>query len=218
MTDEIQHKSLRDEVLYIIGRASAPMHSLEIYERAKMADEVEQVSKALWALNDAGKITRIDGAGRARYKLADGVAAPAPAGKAGRSKAVQADDAAAARAPLTGIRPAAEPGLPVLDIPTLGDEPGLGGQAGKTVRRAKADPVEKGLDLVESALKDSPAQVSVKEALAGKQPGADAARLADAIIARLKQSFAPIEAELEATAAPSIHIHIEQVDIHLGGL
>lgn len=53
------------------------------------------------------------------------------------------------------------------------------------------------------------------------QPGADAASLADAIIARLKRQLAPTLCELEAAAGldrVSVHIHIEQVDFHLGGM
>lgn len=173
----IKHPNLKAELLYLIGRASTPLSSAELYERSELADETVQVSKALCNLQSDGKIVRAPGEGRARYTLADGVTAPAPAGKAGRSKAVQADDAAAANAaPLTGIRPAAD------------HFPG----ARKMVA---ADPVP----------------------LAG---AFDAARLADAIIARIKKHFTRPENELEVIPGhtPEIHIHIEQVDIHLGGL
>lgn len=118
----IQHKSLRDEILYILGRASEPLDSGQIYERCTLAEEVKRVSDALWILRTDGKIAFAEGDGRKRYVLASGVAAPAPAGKAGRQ----------AETP-------AEPGLLKIDIPTLGD-PGvsLNGAAGKT-QRAKAD-------------------------------------------------------------------------------
>lgn len=179
----IQHKSLRDEVLFIIGRATAPLSCNEIYERCELADEVDQVSKSVWSLKNEEKIVRVEGEGRARYKLATGIAAPAPAGKEGRSKAVQKDDAAAAQpAPLTGIRPDAEPARPA-------------------PAAAADDEISKGLDLVEARLKDE--------------------RLADAIIARLKLQLAPTLCELEAAVGMdrlNVHIHIEQVDFHLGGL
>lgn len=208
MSSAIQHKSLKDELLYLIGRATAPMSSADLYEKCELADEIVKVAKAVANLQGDGKIQRAPGEGRARYTLAAGVAAPAPAGKEGRSRAVQKDDATTAQAaPLTGIRPAFEPGLPVLDIPNLGDHlAGLGGAAGKTVRRpapavAGDDEIGKGLDLVEAQLNDE--------------------RLADAIIARLKRQLAPTLCELEAAAGMdrlNVHIHIEQVDFHLGGL
>lgn len=204
----IQHKTLKNELLYLIGRATAPMSSAELYDKCELADEIAKVAKAVATLQSDGKIVRVAGDGRARYTLAAGVPAPAPAGKEGRSKAVQKDDAAAAQsAPLTGIRPAAEPELPelpVLDIPNPGDH--LAGAAGKTVRRpapaaAGDDEIGKGLDLVEQPV--------------------SAERLADAIIARLKRQLAPTLCGLEAAAGMdrlNVHIHIEQVDFHLGGL
>lgn len=118
-----EHKTLRDEILFVLGRASAPLTGAEIYERAKLADEMKQVSKALNALKGDEKIVRVEGEGRARYRLADGQRAPAPAGKAGRSKAIQADDAARS------------PELPTLDLPlTIGFGHSLNGAAGKTQR------------------------------------------------------------------------------------
>ena len=117
-----EHKTLRDEILFVLGRASAPLTGAEIYERAKLADEMKQVSKALNALKGDEKIVRVEGEGRARYRLADGQRAPAPAGKAGRSKAIQADDARTTE-------------LPTLDLPlTIGFGYSLNGAAGKTQR------------------------------------------------------------------------------------
>lgn len=213
----IQHKSLKDELLYLIGRATAPMSSAELYEKCELADEVAKVAKAVANLQGDRKIVRVEGEGRARYKLAPGVTAPAPPGKEGRSRAVQKDDAenhAAGRLTVGyGVAPAdagpdAAPGSFVLDIPKVGEHLGehLGGAAGKTVRRtapaaAADDEISKGLDLVEDRLKDE--------------------RLADAIIARLKLQLAPTLCELEAAAGMdrlNVHIHIEQVDVHLGGL
>lgn len=226
----VQHKSLKDELLYLIGRATAPMSSAELYEKCELADEIAKVAKAVANLQGDGKIVRAPGEGRARYTLAAGVPAPAPAGKEGRSRAVQKDDAAAAQAaPLTGIRPAVEPGLPVLDIPNLGDHlAGLGGAAGKTVRRpataaAADDEIGKGLDLVEQHAVPEVSGDLYARAKNSTQVEARLKdeRLADAIIARLKRQLAPTLCELEAAAGMdrlTVHIHIEQVDFHLGGL
>lgn len=118
-----EHKTLRDEILFVIGRATTPLNSGEIFERAKLAVEMKQVSKTLCALQELEKIVRVPGDGRARYRLAEGQRTPAPAGKAGRSKAVQADDAA---------QPTE---LPTRDLPPLNDiGHSLNGAAGKTQR------------------------------------------------------------------------------------
>jgi hypothetical protein len=145
----VEHKSLRDEILFVIGRSSMPLSSGEIYERCEMVDEMKQVSNALFQLHAAGKIERLKGDGKLTYMLAKGVNAPAPAGKAGRPAAV--------------------------DIPALGDEPGLNGSAGKTVGTPKADPVEAGLDLVEQA-------VDVVPRLAAE-------KLADALLDRTRKQL-----------------------------
>lgn len=225
---EIQHKSLKDELLYLIGRASAPLSSADLYEKCELADEVAKVAKAVANLQSDGKIVRVTGEGRARYTLAPGVDAPAPAGKTGRSKAVQKDDAARGAAqtppaaaagieiptlgtaaarkpkadrivvkavPITGLRPAAEPSLPAIDIPPHDDAE-----------------IAQGLDQVEQHLSG-----------AGKAdaPGADASRLADAIIARLKRQLAPSFVGMDLADGLdriAVHIHIEQIDFHLGGL
>lgn len=183
----IQHKSLKDEILFILGRASEPLDSGQIYERCTLAEEVKRVSDALWILRTDGKIAFAEGDGRKRYVLAKGTHAPAPAGKAGR--------------PETSAAPAASPTVsygfpltaPAVEIPTLGD-PGIGldGVAGKT-RRAKADKpkadhiaqagkmvdpnasslddagISRGLDLVEDRLNDE--------------------RLADALIAKNREQL-----------------------------
>lgn len=216
---EIQHTSLKAELLYLIGRASTPLSGAELYERCELADEIVKVSKAIANLVSDGKIVRAPGDGRARYQLADGVAAPAPAGKTGRSKAVQEADAARTHAPCgtppTKVPPA--PGLPKLDIPGLGDHlAGLGGAAaGKTVRR-EPEPrpapnedaeVARGLDLAEKRLTGTPTEAD--------------ARLADAILARLKRQLAPLTGrpvvgDVEVTTAPgAIHVHVQSVEINI---
>lgn len=200
---EIKHTMLKGELLYLVGRASAPMNCMELYEKSELADELQQVAKAIGNLQNDGKIVRVEGEGRARYKLADGVAAPAPAGKHGRSKAVQADPKASA--PQSFDTPAGKKIVCVTDA--------VGSQ---TPGQAHADdPVAAGLDQVEAAVAAGKVQ---QQTAKPAQPGSDAA-LADAILARVRQQLAPVEATLESTAAPfAIHIHIEQVDIHLGGL
>lgn len=159
---EIQHKSLKDELLYLIGRASAPLSSAELYEKCELADEVAKVAKAVANLQSDSKIVRVPGEGRARYQLASGVSAPAPAGKTGRSKAVQQDDARGR--PVTGICPA--------DIPILGD-PGIGlnGAAGKTRRANPQNP-------------QKPKSVEVNLT-------PESAALADAIISASREQLAP---------------------------
>lgn len=176
----VQHKSLRDEILFVIGRSSLPLNGSEIYERCELAEEMKQVSNALFQLKDIGKIVAAEGEGRPRYVLADGVTAPAPAGKAGRPT-----EAAPAAAPL------ADPGI------------SLDGAAGKT-QRAKAE--EPKADHIPQA---------------GKMVEPSAESLADAILAKLRKQLSEQSMPLqlpEACPAPIIHIHIEQVDIHLGGL
>lgn len=196
-----QHPSLKAELLYLIGRATSPLSSADLYERCELADDVIKVSKALANLQADSKVVRVEGPGRARYKLADGVATPAPAGKAGRSKAVQQDDAAQAAAP---IRPAADPGLPRLDIPAGGVAPTVPAEP-RTMR-------EKGR--VEAAFQRA------KKDTARELAPSDAA-LADAIIANLKRRLAPQLGGLATSVGVeplAVHIHIDQVDIHLGGL
>lgn len=196
---KIQHKSLKAELLYLIGRATAPLSCIDLYEKCELADEVAQVAKALANLQTDTKIERVPGEGRARYALAQGVSASAPAGKTGRSKAVQADDAAAQAGPITGIRPQAESISPAVEIPVLGDPgTGLNGAAGKAQRGRPA-----GKPVVQQAALNSE-------------------KLADAMLAKLREQLGLQVRELAEistdAAAPIIHIHIEQVDIHLGGL
>ena len=204
---EIKHTTLNNELLYRIGRASTPLSSAELYERCELADDITKIAKAINNLQSDGKIVRVEGEGRARYKIAPGMVAPAPAGKAGRSKAVQADDAAHGT-PLSGVQPAPEPALPKIDIPPLGAPDHVADAAPKEPQTER----EKGR--VEAAFWR--AKKSTARELATND-----ARLADAIIARLKRQLAPTLCELEAAAGMdrlNVHIHIEQVDFHLGGL
>lgn len=195
----VEHKSLLAEILYTLGRASAPLNSSELYERCDLSDKPEQISKALYELAQHGKIVRAAGEGRARYTLPDGVAAPAPAGKEGRPLA-----AAPAAAQVGGIRPA--------DMPTLGDP--VAPTRKKPGPKPKVAPADHLAD-AGKVIKPSPRCEQVSKLL-----DTDAERLADAIIARLKKHFTRLEDELEIIPGhpPTIHIHIEQVDVHLGGL
>lgn len=199
---EIQHTSLKGELLYLIGRASAPLSGAELYERCELADEIVKVSKALANLQNDGKIVRVEGPGRARYKLSDGVAAPAPAGKTGRTKAMRA------RASV----PAQEAGLPVVNIPASSPAPDALTEtferlahAGK--QKADEEAIARGLDLAAQHLGDAPTESD--------------ARLADAILARLKRQLAPlmrppVVGDVEVTTAPgAIHVHVQSVEINI---
>jgi hypothetical protein len=189
----MQHKSLEDEILFVIGRSSTPLDVGQLYERVELAEEIKQVSNALYRMKAAKKITRVEFESRRCYKLAAGVGAPAPAGKAGRPT-----DAAPAAAPL------ANSGI------------SLEGAAGKTQRASHAD--------TDPAVLRAGAAGAAERVLA-KPDKHKASRgdesLADAIIAKLRKQLSEqaIPSELlEASPAPIINIHIEQVDIHLGGL
>lgn len=227
---EIKHPSLKAELLYLIGRANAPLSCTELYEKCELADEVAQAAKALANLQSDGKIVRVPGEGRARYTLAAGVAAPAPAGKAGRPKAEQADDAAHF-APLTGIRPmpeSCESGPPALDIPTLADSGiSLQGAAGKT-QRAVSEPPELDIppqgDPRAKGRAEAAHHAAAAERVLGKADKHKASRsdesLADAIIARLKrqlgESMPRINTDLDITTAPTaITINVQRVEINL---
>lgn len=207
---EIKHPSLKAELLYLIGRATAPMSCAELYEKCELADEVAQAAKALANLQSDGNIVRVPGEGRARYTLAAGVAAPAPAGKAGRSKAVQADDAAHAQsaakpdhfvdADTMVSDPMSVP--PALDIPAF-DDWRAKGRAEAAHHAAAAERVLRKADKHEARRSDE--------------------SLADAIIARLKRDLGPllrppITADLDVvttTAPGAIHISVESVEINI---
>ena len=109
---KITHPNLRAELIYLIGRASAPVTSAELYDRCELADDVVKVSKALNNLCELGKIERAPGEGRARYILPAGTKTSAPAGKAGRSKAVQRDDSTRADVLPAAREPAENPPKP----------------------------------------------------------------------------------------------------------
>jgi hypothetical protein len=192
----MQHKSLEDEILFLLGRSSTPLDVGQLYERVELADEIKQVSNAIYRMKATKKIAPTAFEGRRAYKLADGVAAPAPAGKAGRPT-----DAAPAAAPLGDVV-----GLP-------GDTSVVVGAAGKAT-----------LADTDQAILRAGAAAAADRVL-GKADKHKASRgdesLADAIIAKLRKQLSKqaIPSELlESSPAPIIHIHIEQVDIHLGGL
>lgn len=194
MSGKPKHDSLSTELLYLLGRAGTPLTSTDLYERCELADEVAKVASTLSALKSQGRIVRVDAEGRARYALAAGVAAPAPAGKSGRRKSRETAEAgpSAPSAPLSGIHPDPVSGPPVIDIPSLGEQlAGLNGAAGKTGDQK----ITPDLDQADK-------------------------RLADAIIARLKRQFGAvmpgINADLEITTAPAaITINVQRVEINL---
>lgn len=189
-----KHDSLSAELMYLIGRATAPMSSAELYEKCELTDDITNVASTLSELKSQGRIVRVEGEGRARYALADGITAPAPAGKAGRSKAVRKDAAAHASTPRGDT-------LPPIVIPTLESPLPASATAGQP----------DGLDKIAAAHR-APAE--------GDHAKADA-RLADALIARLKRDLAPVfgkpvVSDLDVTTAPGvISINVERVEIHI---
>lgn len=182
-----------EEILYIIRNAPGPIGSADIYDKCKSIETIGDVSSRLKQLLDKGKVVRegITTASKRKafvYSLPTPDAAPAPAGKAGQTVAL----------PLTGVRPP-------MDIPTLAD-PGISlqGTAGKTQR---AKPVNPQADPIEDLL----------------DRGTSVESLAEAILAKTREQLTkalPESAYVEGPlGAPiHIHIHIEQVDFHLGGL
>lgn len=62
-------KNLRDEILHILGRASQPMNTGEIYERCQLTDKIKRVVDAVYTLRIEGRIERIDAPGRATYRM-----------------------------------------------------------------------------------------------------------------------------------------------------
>lgn len=64
-----QPKTLRDEILHVLSRASAPMNTGEIYERCQLTDEIKRVVDAVYILRTEGRIEAVDAPGRKQYKL-----------------------------------------------------------------------------------------------------------------------------------------------------
>lgn len=220
---EIKHTSLKGELLYLIGRATAPMSGTELYDRCELADEIATVSKALANLQSDGKIIRAKGEGRARYILAPGIAAPAPAGKGGRP---HRDDETARPSPLhiptlaesIAAMSAGEDAMQTNDdaMPVIHDlppppEPAIGAESRPLSEREKGK--------IEAAFRRA-------QKCTAREFAPSDASLADAIIARLKTDLGPmlrpyIGESIEAEAGVgglSVHVHIEQIDIHMGGL
>ena len=191
---KITHPNLRAELIYLIGRASAPVTSAELYDRCELADDVVKVSKALNNLCELGKIERAPGEGRARYVLPAGTKTSAPAGKAGRSKAVQRDDSTRADVLPAAREPAENPPKPAT----------AAAPAPNDVEQAR-------LALLARAHRAPPEPTQAK---------ADA-KLADAILARLKRDLAPllgksVLGDLDITTAPgAIHISVDRVEINI---
>lgn len=205
-----QHKSLRDEILWVIGRASAPLDSGQIYERCTLADEIKRVSDALWFLRDSKKIKALDGEGRKRYVLADGKHAEV-------AKTVSKESPAPAEnAPIAGFKPAGVPAAPAITIPVLGEAKPPRGPYRK--RQAKAAPAAD--QVIKPVADQAPDQV-IKPGPDTVGFGYSSGKIADAMIADLRARLRkqmPVADSPSDAAAPVIHIHIEQVDIHLGGL
>lgn len=190
---KITHPNLRAELIYLIGRASAPVTSAELYDRCELADDVVKVSKALNNLCELGKIERAPGEGRARYVLPAGTKTSAPAGKAGRSKAVQRDDATRADVLPAAREPAENPPKPATATAPAPDHIVDANKMLADAHRAPPEPTQAKAD----------------------------AKLADAILARLKRDLAPlfgkpVVSDLDITTAPgAIHISVDRVEINI---
>lgn len=203
-----QFDSLKAEVLYLLGRANAPLTVAELYERSELAVDIAKVSKATYNLVADKSIVRVDGEGRARYMLAAETKAPAPAGKGRgpsqhkppvapreqapeKATATTGEDAAPAQPETTAAHPAPH-------IPTLSEQ-----------LNAMAEKVD--LEKIATAF---PAPPESTQAKAG-------AGLADAIIARLKRDLGPllrppVVGDLDVTTAPgAIHITVQSVEINI---
>lgn len=192
MIDKSKHDSLKAEVYYLIGRATAPLTVAEIYERSELAIDIAKVSKAIYNLMTDKRILRDDCDGRARYMLAPDAKAAAPAGNTGRpATATPVDDAAQKIAPY---------------IPTLGEQ--LDAMSEVAPDNGARAPAQK---KTRADRKTSPDPVS----------DTTAAILADAIIARLKRDLGPllhppVVGELDVTTAPgAIHISVQSVEINI---
>lgn len=198
--------SPNEEILSAIRYAPGPISAVDIYEQCRSIESIKDVSSRLSQLFAQGKVARteITTANNRKgfaYSLPkkQPAAAPEPAHAAepGGDEAGTAGDA---------VIPAS--------TGSLGEQPSAAAKP-KRKPKPKADPVAAGLDQVAAVVAASkPPPQAAKPA----QHGSDAA-LADAILARVRQQLQPMEATLESVASPiTISVHIEQIDIHLGGL
>lgn len=195
--------SPNEEILSAIRYAPGPISAVDIYEQCRGIESIKDVSSRLSQLFAQGKVEREEIVTANNRK---GFAYSLP-------KKQPAGEAAAA-------------GIPASDIPTLGEllgapeKPVVPAKAAKPARKAKpkADPVAAGLDQVAAAVSASKVQPETAK------PATDAARIADAIIAHLKPLLAPrignplTPVSVDGDRVIDIRIHIDQVDIHLGGL
>lgn len=199
--------SQNEEILSAIRYAPGPISAVDIYEQCRGIESIKDVSSRLSQLFAQGKVAREEiVTANNRKGFAYSLPKKQPAGEA-------------AAAP-------AEAGNPASDIPTLGEllgapeKPVVPAKAAKPARKAKpkADPVAAGLDQVAAAVSASKVQPETAK------PATDAARIADAIIAHLKPLLAPrignplTPVSVDGDRVIDIRIHIDQVDIHLGGL
>lgn len=209
MSPKPQFDSLKAEVLYLLGRANAPLTVAEIYDRSELAVDIAKVSKATYNLVADKSIVRVDGEGQARYMLAPETKAPAPAGKGRgpsqrktpvapreqapeKAAATTGEDAAPVQPETTAVHPAPH-------IPTLREQ--LDAMAGKV-----------DLEKIAAAFPAPPESTQAK-ANSG---------LADAILARLKRDLGPLHLRppavgaVDVTTAPgAIHITVQSVEINI---
>ena len=182
--------SPNEEILSIIRYAPGPIDTASIYDKCKSIENIKDVSSRLSALYNQGKLARSE--------------IVTPNNRKGFAYSI----------PEKGSVANGE-ALPM--IPDLPPPPEPASASAVSVPEEPLTPREKGK--IEAAFRR--AQKSSAREFAPSD-----ASLADAIIARLKIDLGPmlrpyigesIEAETRV-AGPSIHVHIDQVDIHLGGL
>lgn len=192
-----------EEILQIIRYAPGPIGASAIYEKCKSIESISDVSSRLSQLHAQGKVAREE---ITTPNNRNGFAYTLP-----KPAAVHAESDAATDPETDTAAPAPAP-------------------KAKRTPRSRPDPVANGLDQPEAALKGSAAAVlpapiptAVRpgrpegNAPAEGLPGADPARLADAILARLRRQLAPAQAA-DAGIPASMSIHIAHLEIHLGGL
>lgn len=184
-----------EEILQIIRYAPGPIGASAIYEKCKSIESISDVSSRLSQLFNQGKLKREEVI-TANNRKALAYSIPKP------GEAESAAPAAAPSAPAAPAAAATDAAAPAAAAPAA------------TKTRGKAKDKDK---------------VTPKAALQGAGtihmlPGIDAGRIADAILAKTREQLTrqmstPRPAQAEAAVpAFEIHVHIEQVDIHLGGL
>lgn len=182
--------SPNEEILSIIRYAPGPIDTASIYDKCKSVENIKDVSSRLSQLYNQGKLARTEILTANNRK--------------GFSYSIPQKIAQKDRAGQDGALPV----IPDLPPPP---EPSIDAESKPIAEREKGK--------IEAAFHRA------KKSTAREFAPSDAS-LADAIIARLKTDLGPmlrpyIGEPIEAVTGVgglSVHVHIEQVDVHLGGL